>query len=390
MNNIKTLAILVAAAVLGSAAYGLVLDKDSVRISYNHDDHSTMRHSISNGRSEFVVNDEGLKLKAAWRGDYCLSEDGNALDSLDDEMEIEIVEDEKTERVVFESEGGSVESVYYLNGDRQPQDDAASEAAQALFLKFLRISGVKADARVSALLKQDGAEKVIAEINLLANDYGVRQYAIALVEQADLSEAQLTQLVGLAAEMKSDHDIGRTLKGILENEPLTPESAKAIALAGKKIDGDHDQRKLLEAFTKNTQANAALANMLDIYRDIESDYDARLAAEALLKVPALSRAQKTEILAAASRNIESDYDLRLILEHSAPLIAEDRGLADAWFRAFESLDSAYEQRRALEEAAAKAGNDETFRSAYLQAANRIDSEYDRKQALAAVGASPDD
>jgi len=385
MTSIRTLAFLTIGAVFISAAYALVFSNDASDHSFDDDGGRSVRHTINGDSGEFVLKDEDRTIKADWRGDYSLNDLGTALSALDDEFEIEIKEDGLRERIEFERSGRDIEITYYLDGEEQPDGDEKDNAVAALFLKFLRASGLKSEERVSALIIKGGSASVLEELDALEGGHAMRQYAVALVEQADLSPAEIKLLTEKLDVIDSDHDLGRTLEAILEHETVTAETAPALIEAAKKIEGDHDLRQLVEAFAETPVGDDGLGLVLGLYERIESDHDLRVAAVALLENDAMTGAEAARILAAAGKQIESDHDLRLVLSESAVFFSSDGDLADAWMEAYGELDSSYDQRLALEEIAEAVEGDPDLKAAYRKAARRIDSDHDRERALEAIG-----
>ncbi len=384
MTSIRTLAFLTIGAVFIAAAYALVFRNDATELSFSDEGGRSVRHTINGDNGEFVLKDEDRTIKADWRGDYSLNDLGTALGALDDEFEIEIKQDGLKERAEFERDGSNIETTYYIDGVQQPDNEETDKAVAALFLKFLRASGLNSDARVSALLKKGGVAAALTEMDALESGNAIRQYAAALVEQADLSPTQIIELTKKLGAIDSDHDLSRTLETIVEHEGVNAQTAPALIDAAKNITSDHDLRQLIEAFAESPLSDEALGLVLDLYERIESDHDLRVAAMALLDNEALTASQAARLLAAAGERIESDHDLRMVLSESARLISGKGDLADAWFKTYEKLQSSYDQRLALEEIAGAAQDDPDLSAAYRKAARRIDSDHDRERALKAI------
>jgi hypothetical protein len=279
MKNIKTLAYITIAAVVISATYAIFVRDDAAEFSF--DDDGGEHSSIHGDSGEFVLTDDAYTVKAEWSGDYSLNDLGAALAELDDELEIRIKQDGAKERVKFKRRDGAIRATYYRDGDKLPVGEEADQAAAALFLKFLRISGLKSDERVSALLKTGGAASVLKEIDALERDRAKRRYAVALIEQSDLSPTDLDGLTERLGRIENDHDLRITATTLLENETLTAAQAtRLLATAGRQIESGHDLRMVLSASADLLSANGSLFDAwMDAYAGLQSSYDQRRALE---------------------------------------------------------------------------------------------------------------
>lgn len=423
MKNLKTLSVVAVGAIVMSAAYAVTFsgegDDQDFSIEIDSDEGLSVRHIVNGDRGEFVRKDDNSTLEASWRGAFELTEDGNGLKSLERKLEIETDNDDEIRRVVFKDDDGSIETVYFIDGDEQPKGEEADTAAAALFLQFLRASGVRSDERVRALVQNGGAEAVLAEFDHLEGDHAFRRYAVALVEESDLSTEEIATLTEKLDGVESDHDMRLVLRAILEHETLSPEATPLLIRAARSIESDHDLRLLVEAFAERPLDSNAMDLALGLYERIESDHDLRISAEALLENSALSRLQAARLLEIAASEIESDHDLRLLLTETAPMFSDEPTLADAWLKGLAALESNHDQRlsivaaaeeadpnasgwlslidavgdidsdhdarRALETIASNMNDDPELLEAYRAVAERIDSSSDRERALAAIG-----
>jgi hypothetical protein len=296
MKNIKTLAYITIAAVVISATYAMFAGDDTAEFSFDDDDHG--QSSLHGDNGEFVLTDEAYTVKAEWRGDYSLNGLGMALAELDDELEIRIKQDGVKQRVKFKRRDGAIRTTYYRDGDKLPKGEETDQAADALFLKFLRISGLKSDERVSALLKTGGAASVLQEIDTLERDRAKRRYAVALIEQGDLSPTDLDGLTERLGGIENDHDLRIAATTLLESETLAaPQAARLLAAAGKQIESGHDLRLVLAASADLLSANGSLFDAwMDAYAGLQSSYDQRRALEEIA-----AKAKGDPVLLAACR-----------------------------------------------------------------------------------------
>jgi hypothetical protein len=315
IKNIKALGFLAIGAFALSAVYALIVKDNAAEHAFDDGDAPSARHTINGDSGEFVLTDEDFTIKAAWRGDYSLNDAGAALAELDDELEIEIKQGGVKERVKFERSNGAIGAIYYRDGDKLPKGGEADQAAAALFLKFLRISGLKSDERVSALLKAGGAASVLEEFNALERDRAKRRYSVALIEQSDLSPTDIDALSQTFESIASDHDLRIAMTALIENETLTAaQVARLLTIAGRQIESDHDLRLVLSASAGFFSANDDFASAwMDAYARLQSSYDQRLA---LGKIAAAAKGDPA-LLAAyrkAAQAISDDADRERALE----------------------------------------------------------------------------
>jgi len=288
---------------------------DAAEHAFGDGDERSSRHTINGDSGEFVLTDDGYAIEANWRGDYSLNDLGAALGELDDELEIRIKQDGVKERVQFERRDGAIRTTYYRDGDKLPEGEEADQAAAALFLKFLRLSGLKADERVSALLKTGNAASVLKEIDALERDRTKRRYAVALIEQSDLSPADIDGLTERLGRIESDHDLRIAATALLENETLTAaQAARLLATAGRQIESDHDLRLVLSASADLLSTDSNLTDAwMNAYAGLQSSYDQRQALEAIASAtkndPALLAAYRK-----AAQAISDDADRERALE----------------------------------------------------------------------------
>ena len=386
MQNLRTLQIAVAGAIILSASYAFAVRDRSVNVSFESGDGSSIRHVVNGERGEFRLKDDARTLSARWRGDFDLAATGDGVAALEDMLEIELEEDGAVARAVLEKQSGDsgdIETRYFLDGDEQPAGPATDAAASALVVAFLRASGVKAEARVEALLAAGGPDAVLAEIRDMDNDNAVQRYAVALSKQVEMSDAQVGALAETLQKVESDGEIQQALSAIIENQTVSAALAPLLLDAAKSIEDDHDMRKLLESLAQGP-LNAEAADLaIDLYARIEGDYDLRRAAEALLENDALTDAQAARILAAAANRIEGDHDMRLVLSETAPRFSDTAAFTEAWLAGFDAIRSSNDRRLSIEDAA-KHDHPAQAWAALIEGTRAIGSDHDRRLAMQAI------
>lgn len=383
MQNVRTLAWLTVGAIIIAAFYAGAVGDRGVSIDVEGEDGRAVTYVREGDRGEFRFKDDDLALEAQWRGDFTLTDDGGDVASLDGKLSIEIEEDGESRRAVFEPRRDGVRKRYYQDGKEEDDETAVNDGADAVFVRFLRVSGIESQQRVDALVKNSDAGPALDEIALLESDLAARRYILALNDEHDLSAAELARLGEVLKRMKGDQDLRLALSGLLQSEALTAESVTLLLEAGQRMESDHDIRKLLESAATAPLDDAALDRIVQLYARIEGDHDLRKAAEALLEKDDLSAAQKSLILAAASQRIESDRDIRMLLEDSADDLPKAPELAEAWLAGFDALDASRDQRLSIESAARSAKTPQLL-EALIARTEAIDDSREQRQALEAL------
>lgn len=417
MKSLKLLGVLAAGAFAAATAYGAFVGETNVDLEFDDDGHEHGRHSISGNKSEFALTNDDRSVRAKWRGDIKLTDDGNSIASVDKTMYIEIEEDGVTEKLELSPDDGELQITLWRDGVEAANNEETRAAIDKFILQFLRSSGIKAEERVNAIAKSGGAQAVIDEISLMESNSAARRYIRALVENESLEAEELDALVGAIAEIEGDHDLRHTISAVVENQNLSSQNAVSLLSLARDIESDHDARKLIEVFAETKMDPEVLDLAITLLAQIDSDHDLRKSVEALLENESLSSNQRAELITAAARQIDSDHDLYRILDETAGSISEAR-VAAAWLDAIDrissdhdkrksissaaeagplpdnvwialiektgEISSDHDQRGALEAIAYQLPNREALREAYREAAAAISSDNDRKEALAAL------
>lgn len=384
MNSLRMLGAIVIGAIIISTTYALAVRDRSVHWSSDSDEGRSVRHLVNGDRGEFSLKDEDRSLKAKWRGEFELSAEGNDIIDVDRSLDIEIDEDDVKERLDLKNDDGELVKTYYRNGDRQDAGAETDAAISALIVKFLRLSGLKAEERVGAILDNQNADAVLEEMNYLESDHALRRYAVALTESAELSPENITALADKLSNIESDHDLRRALSAILEHETVTAELTPALLNAANGIESDHDLRKLLEEFAEKPLTEDAMDIALGLFERIESDHDLRQAADAFLSSDALTQEQAARLLTAAADQIESGHDMRMILSESSGLFSQSDALTTAWLKGYDVLESSHDQRLSIAEAADIGGHPVAAWEMLIGRAGMIESSHEQRLALEAI------
>lgn len=197
-----------------------------------------------------------------------------------------------------------------INGKTADDSPQSRQQAEQLTLMLFRHTPVDAKGRVSTLLAYQGADKVLNEISLIADQETKRLYITELAVQAALTAQQQLQLIQSTNTIQSDHDLTELLLSQAAILPKQPEVQNAMLEASYRIKSDYEKRRLMSQLAK-PQSGFSLSRVLQ-----------------------------------ASLNIESDYELSQLLQQSAPQVRDDKTL-DAVLAAAETIESSYELQQSL-------------------------------------------
>lgn len=375
-------AALVIAAFAGVAAIGAIAHEKSGFSIININDDSS---------GNFLVKSDDLDISAKWRGEFEFSADGRAVKRVKGRLEIERVESGKRQRAVFEGDGQSLKTAYFVE-DRARAVDKSSEADIAeLVLAFVRASGVNADERVADLLASGGREAVLAEIDAIVARHAAMRYLVALAEQSELSAPQIDRLAKRIETFDGDHSKRRALETLFERQKLSSPSRARLLRVAEGISGDHDLRLLLEAVASGEMTKEAIETALALLERISSDHDARLAVEALIENEAFTDQDAARLIESALARIGSDHDLRLVVEAASSRIAQSDAVAAAAIGALGEIESDHDCRLALEAVATSISRGSPRWRSLIDAVAHISADHDARLALEAIaGLMPDD
>ncbi|HEU4996096.1 MAG TPA: hypothetical protein VFT29_14870 [Gemmatimonadaceae bacterium] len=319
-----------------------------------------------------------LRLDA--RGDFAVRPDLTGFRSVDDVVEIEERDGDHSRRLRITNVNRGLEYRWSIDGAEGFDVDRDKWLANML-LAVERRSAMVAKSRVPLLIQQGGPNAVLDETSQMDADWAKRQYFMALLSNASLSEANVDRILRQAADsMSSDYERAELVKAVAAKGPMSDRLARGVIAVGQRMSSDYEKRRALsagiEAVTSPESRQAffiAASTMSSSYELAElliaaesrafvdsvssesyfkavgrltSDYERRRTLSALLK----QKPSTPSILAGvlrASASINSDFELASLLVEFAN-VAQVRGeLRELYLKATRSISSDYEYRRAL-------------------------------------------
>lgn len=300
------------------------------------------------------IRDGDRRLKVERRGEVKISDDERGIERLgpDAYLIIDEREDRRRRRLeVTAGPDGRPELAWLVDREPAEFDAEARDWLAAVLPEIYRATGLDAEGRVGRLLAGGGAEAVLREITRIRSDSVQRLYFEQLLEQADLSDAELERVLRRSGrELGSDHELARVLRAIPVESLANEGVAHGFVAAAGAIGSDHELRQLLIEFVERP------------------GYD-----------PAV-----TEALLDATRSIGSDFDLAAVLMRLLDVMPEDSRSTPALAEALRSIGSDFELSRVLQKATSRGGLDRDELGELLSAAHGIGSDYELAQLLVGI------
>jgi hypothetical protein len=250
----------------------------------------------------------------------------------------------------------------------------------------IRETGVGAAARVSRILRQGGADAVLAEISRIRSNGAKRIYFQELNARTTEPETLRRILRQATREMHSDGDQRRLLTNLLQRGTLLPDVLQAAA----RMQSDGEKAGfLVDAVRYYPADEAARALYFKALNTMQSDGERRRVLGELLRRP-LAKDDAARIFTAAAK-LGSDGEKAWLLVHGASELSGSAAARRAWFSAVETIRSDGEHRRVLEAALRGDGRDREMLLTIIRSATGIESDGEKASILTQVArVCPDD
>lgn len=373
---------LAAAAPTLAAAQGCVANPSP--LSRAKSQHNSMR-TDDDERSLTVRWRRGdCELRVDARGDFAVRADLRGFTAVDrgGYVDIEERDGDRERRVRVTSDGGRLVYRWSLDG-REGFDVDRDSWLAGLLMALERRTAMFAKVRVPELVRQGGADAVLAETDRMESDYVRKVYYSSLLAATRLTEAQTERLLQQTGDnMRSDYERAEVLRTVAQQGgPMSDRVTRSAIAVAHRMSSDYEKRRALSAGLEwvstpesRTALFSAASTMSSSYELAElliaaqrrslvdsvssaayfravdrltSDYEHRRTLSSLLK----ARVESPVILAGvlrSSETIKSDFELASLLVEFARG-QEIRGpLLEAYLKAARSISSDHEYRRVLQ------------------------------------------
>lgn len=293
----------------------------------------------------FVWSNNGERLEVKYHGQVEFTDDDTDVKRLSPGGSLKIKDGKWSggRTIEFKADAsGTIERRYWVGMSERPFEPEGRQWLAKTLPRFIRQTGIGAEARAARILKSRGASGLLAEIGLIEGSWAKRVYFRELVRQTPL-----------------DSDTAR----------------QALLQAGREIDSDFELASfLIDAADKLLQDDAARKAYFDASRTIESDFEMRRVYASALKRP-VSPAILAGVLD-ASESIASDFELASLLVQVAKLQPLDQTTRGPFFAALGTVGSDFEHRRVLSRLAARGGLTPEIVTAILESAITLESDFE--------------
>lgn len=350
---------------------------------------TSVSHSVDNSNGRWIWSNNGDRLEVSYSGSFEFTDDDTDVRQLSAGGWLKISDGRWLGRhsVEIRERGGSLERHYYLNTAERPYEPEGRAWLHDNLPKFVRNTGIGAEARVTRLLKGGGPAAVMTEIGRIDSTYVKGIYYKQLFKQGPLTAEQYRQAMGQAArEMRSSsYELAQMLIAAAENLPNDEASRAAYFQAAGVIDSDYELRRVYSTMLKRGPVSPSiLGGILANVKSIDSDYELSELLRQILSQQPLDDRNRAAFFGAVS-TIDSAYERHRVL--SAVVSgqhASDPALLEAALAAASKLQSNYEASTFLQEVLRQNGVEGPVRAPFFAAVHTIDSNYELGRVLQAV------
>jgi beta-lactamase regulating signal transducer with metallopeptidase domain len=372
---------------VGDRASWLALSQDAQQLSCGTAPDGWQRTSIESDDDShrLLWSRPGCEVDVRVEGDIEFTSDFLDISNLGSGALLRIQEDDRgTERridVSAASDGAPLYR-YRVDGEDRPFDTAARAWFGELLVQVFRRGGFMADERVAWLLREGGVDGVLRELEMLQSDFVFASYSGALLEQAEVSDAQAVGLLERSrTRVDSDHYMAEILQAVatghLDSDPVL---ATFIA-ASRTIGSDHYRSEVLStALGRDDLPTVRVAELLASAVEIDSDHYLAQLLESVATRYALEPELRGVYLGAVE-SIGSDHYRSEVLSTLLDRNDLDAGELSVVLQAANGVDSDHYRTEILEGVAARALASDALTSDYVSAASGIDSDHYRSEAL---------
>jgi beta-lactamase regulating signal transducer with metallopeptidase domain len=355
--------------------------------------HSSSISENDDGHTKSMIvswNGDDCDVSLNSRGDVKFNDDFSGIQSVPQDGFLEInarIHGESHRLSVHPTNNnGPLEYVWWVNGSKQPFDDAARKWVANFMIEMDRHTAWAVKQRFPVLLRQGGAQRVLEEVSYMSSDYARSTYLMTLVQEVNLQPKELIETVNAAAGMASDYETARVLMAVAAKYPLNDQTSRQAFLSALDvINSDYEHARVLMAFFDKGPIPMAMGRaVLESASKLRSDYEHSRVLQEMAKRGLVDSSTQADFLASVN-NIHSDY------EHSQSLLAflaarkSDDAAVLGVIRAAADIHSDYESARVLTTAASGRTLTGQMRDEYLKSAQHIQSQYERSRTLEAVG-----
>jgi beta-lactamase regulating signal transducer with metallopeptidase domain len=349
---------------------------------------SSISEHVSDASGNWAWSNNGERLEASYRGKFEFNDDDTDVRAMSPGGWLKVSNGKWIGRYAVEirERDGQLVHLYYVNGSARPYEPEGRLWLQQNLPRFVRNTGMGAEARVARLLKSGGTGAVLTEIGRIESTYVKGIYFRQLFKQGSLTPDQYRQAMGQAGrEMKSSsYELAQLLIAVADQLPADEPSRAAYFQAASGISSDYELRRVYSTMLKRGPVSPAiLSGILQAARTIHSDYELSELLRQIVSQQDLDAANRSAFFALAAA-MSSDYERHRVL--SAAVGGTRQVSADTAKAALEAarFSSDYEASTFLQELLKRTNVDGALSPAFFHVVTGIDSSYEKGRVLQAV------
>ena len=218
---------------------------------------------------------DGHRIALTWTGAFRVSDDGRSIAWVEPGRKVRITNGARwfaSGVELIAAADGTLDPHYFRGGFERAFEPEGREYLEASLERLILGAGLAAPARVARLLQEGGVAAVRAEIDRFESDAVRRNYAVQLIEQADLPPGEVVALVQSAlARTRSDSTKSSLIRAAAPRAVASDEATVALIEATKAIGSDAAQRQALDALLPSQPSARVAAAALDAATALDSD-----------------------------------------------------------------------------------------------------------------------
>lgn len=340
----------------------------------------------------FMWSNDGEKLEVNYRGEIEFTDDDSDVKSPTPDGWLRIKESGRNgaHAIEFRADApGQIGRKFWIGTAERPFEPEGRKWLSQILPRFIRQSGIGAEARARRIYKAKGAQGVLGEISVIEGSWAKRIYFTELLKTPGLDPRAVHQAFDQAGrEVESDFELASLL--ISSDHLLTGDATrKAFIEAARSIDSDFEMRRVYSsALKRGTLTPVVLAALLESSTAIGSDFEQASLLIDVAKMQSLSDATRTPFLKAVA-TIDSDFEQRRVLSSVVARGDLSPAILGAALDSAAGIGSDFEVATLLLEVVKSRSIEGELRGPFFRAVDSIGSDFERGRVLQAAATRRD-
>jgi F0F1-type ATP synthase delta subunit len=288
-------------------------------------------------------------------------------------------------RMLFVADAnGGVARSYFLNNKSAAIDADAKQWLARVISQMVREGAFQNEKRVAHLLKNGGADAVIAEIEQIKSGYSRKTYTQNLLAQTALSEPQFDRVLKTLRPKDSAFETRETLVALIGKRTLNAAQQTSVLESVAAMNGAFEQRGVMSALAPTLlPAPSVAAAWRAAIAKMDSDFEVRTVIEELMKSP--NGAQHVMLSLQSAEALKGNFERMSALNATlAHMRKPDAAQLAAYLAIVNKIDGAFERQNVLVDLVNRAALDKAGYAAVLQSTEGMRGDFEIKNVLSAV------